>query len=385
MLTIVASSSTVKVILLRLPPCTGGLIMPDVSFGSLSPVADDLNLETYAHCQCNFRVRRTVHDHSHNYCIVLRSPTTVWTCFHWWFDDGGWFLQFSIPPVIDVLTPATFAFAHCQCNFRVGRTAQDHSRIVLRSPSNTTVWTCFHWWFDDGGWFLQFSMPPVIDVLTPETFAYCQCIFVIGRTTCNHSHNRCIVLHSPSSVICLFSTRLHSHPAALVPYLNPACWLCSPHHTSFILALSSCSLSAFSFFSLIASSAFPRARRAESSGWGLLWGSSHICTKCSTVKIAIDKIDSSWSLSNNRSSAFSDSSSIFPLFFFQEFPNMKNSTTLRVFDCGVGCFPEKMSCQHPMWIKKVTLTCEVLVIPDATSMWNILFIENHNIGESLPA
>ena len=112
-----------------------------------------------------------------------------------------------------------------------------------------------------------------------------------------------------------FSTHLHSHPAALVPFLNPACWLRSPHYASFIPALSSCSLSAFSF-SLIASSAFPRARRAESSGWGLLCGSSsHICTKCSTVEIAISKIDSSRSLSNNRSSAFSDSSSIYSSFF----------------------------------------------------------------------
>ena len=146
--------------------------------------------------------------------------------------------QFSMPPVIDVLTPETFA--HCRCNFWVRRTAHDHSSIVLRSPSNATVWTCFHWWFDDGGWFLQFSMPPVIDVLTPETFAYCQCNFVMKRTTCNHSHNRCIVLHSPSSVICLFFHTFAFTPGCLGTIFESCLLvafppLCLFHSSSFIL------------------------------------------------------------------------------------------------------------------------------------------------------
>jgi hypothetical protein len=35
--------------------------------------------------------------------------------------------------------------------------------------------------------------------------------------------------------------------------------------------------------------------------------------------------------------------------------------------------------------KRVMFICEVLVIPGATSMWNILLIENLPIGELLPA
>jgi hypothetical protein len=103
------------------------------------------------------------------------------------------------------------------------------------------------------------------------------------------------------------------------------------------------------------------------------------------VEIAISKIDSSRSLSNNRSSAFSDSSSIFSSFFSRV---SQHEEEYRAQSLWLWCwmFPWKMSYQHPMWIKKVTLTCEVLAIPDATSMWmwNILMIENHIVGEPLP-
>ncbi len=113
-------------------------------------------------------------------------------------------LLVTIPPAGDVFPFQ--AYAQCQCDLGVGRTAHVHAHnrcIVLRS-SNATVSTCLYWWLADAGCFLQMIKPHVIDILTPEIFVHCQCYLVIGRTTHDHDHNRCILLRSSGSMIHLF-------------------------------------------------------------------------------------------------------------------------------------------------------------------------------------
>ena len=139
--------------------------------------------------------------------------------------------------------------------------------------NNTTVLTCFHWWCDDAGWFLQFSIAPIANIFLFLTFANCRCNFGVRRTTHDYAHNRCIVLNSPSNtnfgscMCCSFAIRLFCMFAFTLGCLGSTFKFCSFFVLSLFHSGSFTPLSVSLFF--LANCFQWISESQKSSGWGL--------------------------------------------------------------------------------------------------------------------